>query len=133
MSPRVILLALSLGLVAAYSPGCGGGQPVPTPPPAPTPVPPPVPPPAPVVDAGAPPAPAPVPVPPPPAPSPPASPYAAACANLATIPCPVGADTSCPLALEHMVTVLRMDPHVACLTTARTVAAVRACGSLTCR
>lgn len=74
-------------------------------------------PPTPVADAG-----------PPPAPVDASTPAVAACANLAALGCPEGAAATCAPTIDHVLAVKLTPLNVACLTSAKSKTAVRACG-----
>jgi hypothetical protein len=114
---------LAVALLVASSPSCNP-PPDPVTPPAPAPAPiPTIPPPLPVVDAG-PPA-------PPPAPAP-GDAYDDACAAMKAAGCHAGADPTCAATMRHADHDGITKVPVACLGSAKTKAAVRACGFTKC-
>jgi hypothetical protein len=121
---RTMLLALSLLLVAAWSPSCNEPSP-------PAPVPPPQPGPTAVADAGKPPAPVPTPT-PPPVPPPVGDVYDDACAALAAIPCAEGKSKNCAVSMRQADKAHLTKINPGCLASARTKAQAVSCGFVKC-
>lgn len=131
---KLILALLALVVLCAWS-GCP--RPSPTPPG-----------PAPLVDGSAPVVVIPDAAPPlldaapPPAPTPtntadaappvPMTPVGAACFNLAALGCPEGKDPQCVAVTQHALDSRLTKVPLACLTTAKTAAAARTCGFVSC-
>lgn len=57
----------------------------------------------------------------------------AACANLARLQCPEGLRLDCVVVLQKAITTRIADLKPECLSTAATIEAVRACGTVSCK